>query len=129
MSTIAKLHVEIDDRIKQNPELYALVQSGTEYFESEFQDMPADPLWGKAHLEWYPTPGRFGFLSLRFSEEHMENGGYLDLIQLPQSQLIDEVSRNTWMRRLLSRVVIKHRTKVASDRMNRFILELGNTDG
>ena len=125
----AKLNIEIDLRIKQAPTLNAYVETATEYFESEFQDLPTDPMWGNAVLKWLPSPGKEGFLRMTFGEEHSENGGYVDFIDLPVSQLDDEVSRNTWMRRLLSRVVIKHRSKVASERMSRFIAELGNTDG
>ncbi len=126
---MSELRVEIDERIKQTPELSAAVAKGTEYFESEFDDLPADPLWGGAELKWLPTPGREGYLRMGFGEVHRESGGYRASIDLPASQLGDEVSRNTWMRHLLSRVVIKHRGKVARERVGRFILELGHTDG
>jgi hypothetical protein len=127
MTTTTRIHVEIDDRLKQSPKLLDLIQKATEYFESEYADLPPDHQWGNALLEWYPTPGRDGSLSLRLSEEHSEYGGYIATVQLPVSQLSDEVSRNTWMRNLL-RGVIRHRSEVAGKRIDRLILELGNDD-
>ncbi len=129
MSTTKLVNVEVDDRLKQYPKVLDVVQKATEYFEAEFADLPPDSLWDKARLVWFPTPGRDGYLSLRFGEEHKENGGYVDTVELPVSQLFDEVSRNTWMRNLLRRVVIKHRSYVVRQRIDRFILELGNDDG
>lgn len=124
-----EMRVEVDDRIKLVRELHAAVGKATEYFVSEYLDLPPDPLWRKAFIKWIPAPGRDGYLRLLFGEEHQENGGYVDFVDLPASQLHDEISRNTWMRNLLRRVVIKHRSQVASERIDRFILELGHADG
>jgi len=129
MNATTKLPVEIDRRIAQSPALNAQVEKATEYFESEFQDLPDDPLWGEAFLKWLPTPGQDGQLRVVFGEHHRENGGYVDSIDLPASQLSDEVNRNILMRRLLSRVVIKQRSRVGRERRDRLIRELGQTDG
>ena len=129
MSATSTLRVEIDERIRNDMTICTLVDKANEYFESEYEGLPHDTLWGKAVLSWVPSPGLDGFLRLTFGEEHRENGGYVDFIDVPASQLHDEVSRNTLMRKLLRRVVIKHRSKVARERIDRFILELGHADG
>lgn len=129
MNSVNALRVEIDGRLRGDPLVSGLVDKATEYFESEYVGLPHDPLWEQAFLAWVPSLGRDGYLRLTIGEVHRENGGYVDFIDVPTAQLDDEISRNTLMRKLFRRVVIKHRSKVASERIDRFILELGRADG
>lgn len=107
MRATTAMRLEIDERIKRDSTLESVLVKATEYFESEFQDLPSDSLWGDAVLTWIPTSGRDGYLRMVFGEVHRENGGYVDSVDFPISQFYDEISRNTWMPQLLSRVVIR----------------------